>query len=79
MSEDSFLEAINGPSHRLLLLLAELIFSNLDGVLGADLSMGVIFFFTLRGRFAIDHVDVGIHVVIVDVDDVSRRVYQEAC
>ena len=52
----------------MLSLLAELIFSNLEGVVGAHLSTSIVIFVT-SGRFAIDHVDVGVQVVVVDVDD----------
>ena len=58
-----FFEAIEGTGHRLVLLLAELIFSNLNGVLDADLSMGITIFFTICSRFEVDHVDVDVHDV----------------
>ena len=35
--------------------------------------------FSFVGQFDLDHVDVAVHDVVVDVDDASHKACQEAC
>ena len=65
--ETFIFKALNSSSWLLSLIVTVLFLGDLDGVVGVDLRMGVTI-----GRFAFDHVDVAVHDVVVDVDDMSH-------
>ena len=68
------MHTLNSSSQLLLLIVTELLLGDFKDVVTTDLRMGVTI-----DRFAFDHVDVDVHDVVVDVDDMSHWACQEAC
>ena len=72
--ETCIFKALNNSSQLLLLIVTELLLGDIEDVVAPDFRMGVTI-----DRFAFDHVDVDVHDVVVDVDDMSHWACQEAC
>ena len=77
--EASSLEAIDGLGHLLLLEVVEILFGDVDDVAGVGFISITFLIIIISGRFYFDCVDVVVNVGVVDVDDVSHWMCQEAC
>ena len=76
--EASSFEAVDGSIYLLLLVVVEMLFGDIDGIVGADFRSITRLAGIIGGRFDFDRVDVVVHVV-VDAKDVSHQACQEAC
>ena len=73
-------KVLNSLSKLLPLLITELLFSHLDGVVGVNFCICVTFCgFGFVGFGNLSYADVAVCGVVVDVDDVSHWACQEAC
>ena len=77
--EASNLEAIDGLGHLLLLEVIEILFGVVDDVAGVGFISITFLISIIGGRFYFDCVDVVVNVGVMDVDDVSHWMCQEAC